>query len=171
MGLAMNGWGIGGQYTEFSHQHRQVRPRPQLRGGSDGVGRSGAALRPGLSGTVKRIYEFFNTRQEPSGAPGIDSANVGTSAERYRTGFSIMVANTLHAQNASRGFTSPVAASEARRQLRMSVGVVVMLSVGIVSAAVTVGPNPIAAKRDVVSMKPVTTLHADTDVVGAAKAI
>lgn len=82
-----------------------------------------------------------------------------------------MVANTLHAQQSSHGFTSPVAGSEARRQLRMSVGVVVMLSVGIVSAAFTVGPNPIAAKRDVVSMKPVTALHADTDVVGAAKAI
>ena len=82
-----------------------------------------------------------------------------------------MVANTLIAQKASRGFTNPAAGSEARRQLRMSVGVVVMLSVGIVSAAVTVGPNPIAAKRDVVSMKPVTTLHADTDVVGAARAI
>jgi hypothetical protein len=40
-----------------------------------------------------------------------------------------------------------------------------------VSAAFTVGPNPIAVKRDVVSMKPVTALHADTDVVRAAKAI
>lgn len=82
-----------------------------------------------------------------------------------------MVANNLQTNQASRGFTGPVGGTEARRQLRMSVGVVVMLSIGIVSAAMTVGSHPMAAKRDVVSMKPVTTLHADTDVIGAARAI
>ena len=56
---------------------------------------------------------------------------------------------------------------EARRQLRMSVGVVVMLAIGIVSAAATVGSHPLAAKRDVVSMVPLTTMHADSNVVGA----
>ena len=77
-----------------------------------------------------------------------------------------MVATNLSAQRVSDGF-STVDGDAARRQLRMSVGVVVMLSIGIVSAAVTVGPHPLAAKRDVVSMKPVTTMQADTAVIGA----
>ncbi|WP_237476821.1 hypothetical protein [Lichenibacterium dinghuense] len=65
------------------------------------------------------------------------------------------------------GFTAEVTGVEARRQLRMSVGVVVMLAVGIVSAAFTVGSHPIAAKRDVVSTAPFVTMHAEANPVGA----
>ena len=86
-----------------------------------------------------------------------------------------MVASSLTARQNNDGFTAGVTGVEARRQLRMSVGVVVMLAVGIVSAAVTVGSHPVAAKRDVVSLAPVVTLHAEANPVGAdpvrAKAI
>ena len=78
-----------------------------------------------------------------------------------------MLATHHAAPRGSDGFSNTVNGESARRQLRMSVGVVVMLAVGIVSAAVTVGPHPLAAKRDVVSLQPVSTLHADTEVVGA----
>jgi hypothetical protein len=78
-----------------------------------------------------------------------------------------MVATNHSAQRGLDGFSATVDGTAARRQLRMSVSVVVMLAVGIVSAAVTVGPHPMSAKRDVLSMKPVTALHADTEVVGA----
>lgn len=78
-----------------------------------------------------------------------------------------MLATHHAAQRGNDGFHTGVDGDAARRQLRMSVGVVVMLAVGIVSAAVTVGPHPLAAKRDVVSLQPVSTLHADTEVVGA----
>lgn len=84
-----------------------------------------------------------------------------------------MVATVLSANESSfanesnNGFSARIGGSEARRQLRMSVGVVVMLSIGIVSAAVTVGSHPIAAKRDLVSTAPVTMMHAESNVVGA----
>ena len=65
------------------------------------------------------------------------------------------------------GFTAEVTGVEARRQLRMSVGVVVMLAVGIVSAALTVGSHPLAAKREVVSIAPLVTMHAEANPVGA----
>lgn len=78
-----------------------------------------------------------------------------------------MVASVLSAKQGSNGFSAEVTGAAARRQLRMSVGVVVMLSVGIVSAAVSVGSHPLAAKRDVVSAAPSATLHADSNVVGA----
>ncbi|RYB02712.1 hypothetical protein [Lichenibacterium ramalinae] len=78
-----------------------------------------------------------------------------------------MVATHHSAQRGIVGFSAKVDGIAARRQLRMSVGVVAMLAVGIVSAAVTVGPHPMSAKRDVLSMKPVSALHADSDVVGA----
>ncbi len=78
-----------------------------------------------------------------------------------------MVANVLTADDSSNGFSATIGGSEARRQLRMSVGVVVMLSIGIVSAAATIGSHPLAAKRDVVSTAPVTVLHAESNVVGA----
>ena len=78
-----------------------------------------------------------------------------------------MVANVFTADDSSNGFSARIGGSEARRQLRMSVGVVVMLSIGIVSAAATVGSHSIAAKRDVASAAPVTVLHAETNAVGA----
>lgn len=65
------------------------------------------------------------------------------------------------------GFSAEITGAEARRQLRLSVAVVAMIGVGIVSAAVSVGPHPIAAKRDAVSMVPTVTLQADTAVTGA----
>ena len=78
-----------------------------------------------------------------------------------------MVATVLSTPDSSNGFSAKIGGSEARRQLRMSVGVVVMLAIGIVSAAATVGSHPLAAKRDVVLMAPVTVLHAESNVVGA----
>lgn len=78
-----------------------------------------------------------------------------------------MVASSAIARQGSQGFSTDVTGTEARRQLRMSVGVVVMLAVGIVSAALTVGPHPLAAKRDVVSTAPVVTMHAEANPVGA----
>ncbi len=78
-----------------------------------------------------------------------------------------MVANIASANRNNDGFSARVDGTEARRQLRMSVGVVIMLAIGIVSAAATVGAHPIAVKRDVASVVPVTTLHAETNVVGA----
>ena len=78
-----------------------------------------------------------------------------------------MVSTSFTARQGIDGFTAGVTGVEARRQLRMSVGVVVMLAVGIVSAAVTVGSHPVAAKRDVVSAFPVVTMHAEANPVGA----
>jgi hypothetical protein len=78
-----------------------------------------------------------------------------------------MVANSLTARQGDNGFTAEVTGVEARRQLRLSVSVVVMLAVGIVSAAVTVGSHPIAAKRDLASVAPVVVLHADANPIGA----
>lgn len=78
-----------------------------------------------------------------------------------------MVTNSRAARQGDNGFTAEVTGVEARRQLRMSVGVVVMLAVGIVSAAVTVGSHPIAAKRDVVSVAPVVVMHAEANPIGA----
>ena len=78
-----------------------------------------------------------------------------------------MVANSLTSRRSGDGFSAEVTGVEARRRLRMSVGVVAMLSVGIVSAAFAVGSHPIAAKRDVVSTAPVVVMHAEADPVGA----
>ncbi len=78
-----------------------------------------------------------------------------------------MVANSITGRQGRNVFAAEVTGIEARRQLRMSVGVVVMLAVGIVSAALTVGSHPIAAKRDIVSLTPVIVLHADANPVGA----
>ncbi len=86
-----------------------------------------------------------------------------------------MVASSLTPRRGNDGFTAGVNGVEARRQLRMSVGVVAMLAVGIVSAAVTVGSHPVAARRDVVSVAPVVMMHAEANPIGAdpvhAKAI
>lgn len=65
------------------------------------------------------------------------------------------------------GFSAEMTGAQARRQLRLSVAVVTMIGVGIVSAALSVGPQPIAAKRDAVSTVPTVTLRADTAVSGA----
>lgn len=78
-----------------------------------------------------------------------------------------MVANSRTLRQDIDGFTAGLTGVDARRQLRMSVGVVVMLAVGIVSAAVTVGSHPVAAKRDVVSLAPVVVMHAEANPVGA----
>ena len=78
-----------------------------------------------------------------------------------------MVASFLTARQGGNGFTAELTRAEVRRQLRMSVGVVVMLAVGIVSASLTVGSHPISAKRDVVSVAPVVTMHAEANPVGA----
>ena len=78
-----------------------------------------------------------------------------------------MVANSITGRQGSNGFAAEVTGRDARRQLRMSVVVVVMLSFGIVSAALTVGSHPIAAKRSVVSLAPVIVMHAEADPVGA----
>ena len=78
-----------------------------------------------------------------------------------------MVASSHSARQGKDGFTAGVTGVEARRQLRMSVGVVIMLALGIVSAAATVGSHPIPARRDVVSIAPVVMLHADANPIGA----
>lgn len=78
-----------------------------------------------------------------------------------------MVASSFTVRQGSQGFSAEVTGVEARRQLRMSVGVVVMLAAGIVSAALTVGSHPLAARRDVVSVLPVVTMHAEANPVGA----
>ena len=78
-----------------------------------------------------------------------------------------MVASSLTARQSNDGFTAEVTGVEARRQLRMSVGVVTVLAAGIVSAALAVGPHPIAAKRDIVSVSPVVVMHAEANPVGA----
>ena len=78
-----------------------------------------------------------------------------------------MVASLLSADDRNGGFSARIGSDEARRQLRMSLGVVVMLSIGIASAAATVGSHPLAAKRDAMSMAPSTHLHAGSDAVGA----
>lgn len=67
------------------------------------------------------------------------------------------------------GFGYMLEASEARRQLKLSLSVVVVLAVGIVTAALTFGAHPIEAKRDVVLLPTVTTLHAQTDAIGAVR--
>ena len=68
--------------------------------------------------------------------------------------------------DASAGFSTEVGGTDVRRQLQMSVGLVVVLAFGIVSAALTVGSHPLDAKRAVVAA-PLTTLHAETNAVGA----
>lgn len=75
------------------------------------------------------------------------------------------MAPTLRRVEDSAGFSIKAAGSDARRQLRMSLGVVVVLSLGIVSAAFTVGAHPLDARRSFVS-SPSTALHAETDVAG-----
>ena len=65
------------------------------------------------------------------------------------------------------GFAYSLEVHAARRQLRMSLSVVVLLAVGIVSAALAIGHHPIEAKRDVVSLPAVATFHAETNAVGA----
>ena len=78
-----------------------------------------------------------------------------------------MAANRTRVPDDSAGFFAEVTASEVRRQLRMSVGIVVVLALGIVSAAVTVGAHPLEARRAVVSASPVIMLHAETNAIGA----
>ena len=78
-----------------------------------------------------------------------------------------MVATSLTARQGDTGFTAEVTGVEARRQLRLSVGVVVMLAFGIVSAAFAVGSHPISVKRDIVLAAPVVTMHAEANPVGA----
>ena len=65
------------------------------------------------------------------------------------------------------GFSVQIGGSEARRQFRMSVGVVAVLAIAIVSAATTFGAHPVSAKRYVVSAAPTMTLHAETNAIGA----
>ena len=69
----------------------------------------------------------------------------------------------------SSGFDSFSDINAARRQLRMSLSVVAVLTVGIVTAGLTFGAHPLSAKRDVVSAPSITVLHADTNVVGAVR--
>ncbi len=73
----------------------------------------------------------------------------------------------LSAHDRQSGFSVQIGEREARRQLRMSVGVVAILAVAIVSTATTFGAHPLAAKRDVVSVAPQTSLHAETNAIGA----
>lgn len=80
-----------------------------------------------------------------------------------------MDANDGFADRAA-GFSARIDAVDARRQLRLSVGVVSMLAIAIVSAALAIGTHPIPAHRDLASHMPVTTsLHADTAAVGATQ--
>ena len=67
------------------------------------------------------------------------------------------------------GFAYILEANAARRQLKLSLSVVVGLAVGIVSAALTFGVHPIDAKRDVVALPTMTTLHAETNPIGAIR--
>ena len=66
-----------------------------------------------------------------------------------------------------RGFSTEMSGAEARRLLRLSVGVVVMIGVGIVSAALSVGAHPVAVKRDARSILPTVVMHAETGATGA----
>ena len=67
------------------------------------------------------------------------------------------------------GFDCMLESNAARRQLRMSVSMIVVLAVGIVSAALMFGDHPIDAKRSVVDVPTVTTLHAETNAIGAVR--
>lgn len=67
------------------------------------------------------------------------------------------------------GFAYVLEVNAARRQLKLSLSVVVVLAVGIVSAALTFGAHPIDARRDVVALPTVTTLHAETNAIGAVR--
>ena len=67
------------------------------------------------------------------------------------------------------GFAYILEVNAARRQLRMSLSVIVVLAAGIVSAALTFGNHPIEAKRNVVYLPAVTTLHAETNPIGAVR--
>ncbi len=69
----------------------------------------------------------------------------------------------------SSGFAYGLEASEARRQLKLSLSVVVVLAVGIVSAALTFGAHPLDAKRDIVLLPTLTTMHAETNAIGALR--
>ena len=79
-----------------------------------------------------------------------------------------MVTKTSSSEQNS-GFAYIVEANAARRQLKLSLSVVVVLAVGIVSAALTFGTHPIEAKRDVVALPGVTTFHAETNAIGAVR--
>ena len=78
-----------------------------------------------------------------------------------------MTATTSTASHRNLGFIVHFGRSEARRQLRMSVGIVSVLAIGIVASAATIGSHPVAATRDIVAAKPLTTLHAESNVTGA----
>ena len=67
------------------------------------------------------------------------------------------------------GFACRLDGHAARRQLRMSLSVVTVLAVGIASVALTFGRHPIEAKRDVVSLPSITTLHAESNAIGAIR--
>lgn len=78
-----------------------------------------------------------------------------------------MISQTSSTANRSLGFVVHFGRLEARRQLRMSVGIVSVLAIGIVAAAATVGSHPVSVTRDVVAAQPLTTLHAESNVLGA----
>ena len=74
------------------------------------------------------------------------------------------MADHLFRVDDSAGFCAQVTGAEVRRQLRLSVSLVVVLALGIVSAAVAVGSHPLDARRAVVSV-PSATLHAESNVI------
>lgn len=78
-----------------------------------------------------------------------------------------MATQTSSASNRNLGFVVRFGREDAKRQLRISVGIVSVLTIGIVAAAVTVGGHPMAATRDIVAAQPLTTLHAESNVTGA----
>lgn len=67
------------------------------------------------------------------------------------------------------GFAYILEVNAARRQLKMSLSVVVVLAVGIVSAALAFGAHPVDPKRDVVSLPTLATLHIETSPIGAIR--
>ena len=79
-----------------------------------------------------------------------------------------MVTKTLSLAQHS-GFAFRLEASETRRQFKLSLSVVVVLAVGIVSAALTFGAHPIDVKRAVAFLPTVTTMHAETHAIGALR--
>lgn len=77
-----------------------------------------------------------------------------------------MESNTVSATRCDHGFSLPFDAPQARRQLHLSLGLVTMLAVGIVSAAVTVGGHPLAVKQDVVASRAPVAMQAVSRVTG-----
>ena len=165
----MKGWGIADHEPETERIIRKVSPSRNSRRAGRSDARRRAAERVIAIRPVRRRGWFLPFHPACRNLP-LDAALHSREPNPSRTDaeVSVMVTKTSSPAQHS-GFAFRLEASETRRQFKLSLSVVVVLAVGIVSAALTFGAHPIDVKRAVVFLPTVTTMHAETNAIGALR--